>query len=345
MKSRQRVAILGGGTVGGELVRLLMEEPGLDAELMGVLVRDAGKPRAFEGWEALVTEDASFVTQADVVVELMGGTELAADLSLAALARGATLVSANKAALAERWSEFLPHLQAGRVFLEGAVMAGTPVIGPLTGALRGSRPLALHAVLNGTCNLILAAMDEGADYEEALADAQRRGYAEADPTLDVGGFDAAHKLTLLARLAFDPSLPWSEVMAATRGIAGLSAGVLSAARARGERVRLVGSVLPAGPGWRASVRPVLLPEGHPLVTEGAANALLFEGDAVGEVVIRGPGAGGAATASGVLGDLLAALRGERGPTPLERARPTPAHRATRELAEAPSGEPVRAAAR
>src|SRR5690554_2505822 len=97
-------------------------------------------------------------------------------------------------------------------------MAGTPVVGPLTWALRGSAPVSLHAVLNGNCNVVLAAMDDGADYHEALADAQRAGFAEADPTLDVEGFDAAHKLTILGRLAFDPSLEWERVKAATSGI-------------------------------------------------------------------------------------------------------------------------------
>lgn len=323
MTSMQRVAILGGGTVGGQLVSLLQQRGEERVRIAGVLVRDAARPRSFGAWQELVTTDAAFVETADVVVEVMGGTEKAADLSLAALARGATLVTANKAALAERWREYLPYLEQGRVFFEAAVMAGTPVVGPLTWALRGSNPVALHAVLNGTCNVVLAAMDDGADYHEALADAQRAGFAEADPTLDVEGFDAAHKLTVLARLAFDPALEWGAVKAATRGISKLTPGALASARQAGRRVRLVGSVEHAAGGWRAAVRPVELPEDHPLLAAGPTNAMLFTGEECGQVLVKGPGAGGASTASGVLGDVLAALAGQRGPAPLAAAAAAP----------------------
>lgn len=321
---RRRVAVLGGGTVGAELVRLLQRHPAAAAvELLGVLVRDAERERPFAGWRELVTTDPGFVQRADVVVEVLGGTGLAADLSLEALARGATVVTANKAALTERFDEYLPYLRAGRVHCEAAVMAGTPVVGPLTGALAGSRPLALHGVLNGTCNVVLARMDAGASYADALAEAQRLGYAEADPTLDVEGVDAAHKLTLLGRLAFDPALAWEGVRRATRGIARLAPAALAAERERGRRVRLVASLVPGAAGWEGRVRPVALPEGHPLLTDGATNALLFRGDPLGEVLLRGPGAGGGATASGVLGDLLACLRGEPGPRPPAAAAPLP----------------------
>lgn len=323
MGNKIKVAVLGGGTVGGELVRLLTTEHAGEFEVTGVLVKDVGRPRAFPEWRSLVTTDPAFAGGADVVVEVMGGTSLAADLSLRALSEGARLVSANKAALAQRWDEFLPYMREGRVHFEAAVMAGTPVIGPLTGALRGSRPVALHAVLNGTCNVVLGQMDEGADYADALSQAQEEGFAEADPALDVEGFDAAHKLNLLGRLAFDPELAWEDVRLNTRGISALSAATLEAHRSKGERVRLVGSILPQGGGWRAQVRPVALPEGHPLLTEGPTNALLFVGSPLGEVFVRGPGAGGGATASGVLGDLLAAARGERGPAPVSRVAPLP----------------------
>lgn len=339
MTSIQRVAILGGGTVGSEVVTLLQRASLANVELIGVLVRDADRPRSFQGWQSLVTTDPGVADEADVVVEVMGGTDLAAELSLAALARGAKLVSANKAALAERWSEFLPYLSQGRVFLEAAVMAGTPVVGPLTWALRGSRPVALHAVLNGTCNVVLAAMDEGADYADALADAQSAGFAEADPTLDVEGLDAAHKLTILGRLAFAPDLQWGSVRAATRGISGLGAADLAAARSRGRRVRLVGSVQHTADGWRASVRPVELPQDHPLLASGPTNGVLFTGAECGEVLLKGPGAGGASTASGVLGDLFAALQGQRGPTPLAVAAPAPeAGTAAARLSEVRAGE-------
>lgn len=314
---RTRVAVLGGGTVGGETVRILQEFD--DLEVLGVLVRDVAKPRAFADWRELVTTDAAVAEDADIVVEVMGGTDLATDLALAALERGAAVVSANKASLAERWQEYLPALEAGRVHFEAAVMAGTPVIGPLSGALRGSRPVALQAVLNGTCNVILSAMEQGTEYDVALAAAQAAGFAEADPTLDVEGLDAAHKLTILARLAFDPHVAWEDVAAATTGISGVDAKAVAEQLAAGRRLRLIGDIRAGDSGWSVSVAPLPLPAGHPLVTEGAGNGLTFSGDPLGEVVIRGPGAGAGATASAVVADVLAAAAGRPGPTPLKRA--------------------------
>lgn len=315
------VAVLGGGTVGTEVVKLLSRDPRF--EVVGVLVRDASRERAFPGWRELVTSDPDAVASSDIVVELMGGTTLAAELSLAALDAGRTLVTANKAALAERWTEFLPYLSAGKVHLEAAVMAGVPVVGSLVGALRGCAPVSLHAVLNGTSNVILSAMESGAAYEEALADAQRLGYAEADPTLDVGGFDAAHKLSILARLAFDPGIDYADVASHTQGIATVPASVIAAHRARGRSVRLVGSVEASSGEWRASVRPVSLPHDHPLVTGGPVNTLLFNGDPLGEVLLRGPGAGGGATATAVVADVMAAAAGMLGHVPVSSAAGLP----------------------
>lgn len=314
---RVKVAVLGGGTVGAETVRLLL---GLgDIEILGVLVRDPDKQRDFPGWRELVTTDPAVADSADVVVEVMGGTGRATDLALAALARGARLVSANKASLAEHWADYLPALQAGRVYFEAAVMAGTPVIGPLSGALRGCAPVALQAVLNGTCNVILSEMERGTDYEVALAGAQAAGFAEADPTLDVEGLDAAHKLTLLARLAFDPDLSYEAVAAATTGISGVTAAEVTAELQREHHIRLIGDVRSVGGAWRVSVKPVSLPADHPLVAGGAGNAMTFSGDPLGEVTMRGPGAGGGATASAVVADVIAAAAGRPGPSPLKAA--------------------------
>ena len=320
-RGRARVALIGGGTVGAAVVSLLEGRP--EFELVGVLVRDASRRRAFPHADELVTADAGVLADADVVVEVAGGTGRPADLALRPLARGLPLVTANKAALAERWDEFLPHAREGRVHFEAAVMAGTPSVGILAGCLRGSRPLALHAVLNGTCNVILAAMEQGGTYGSALGEAQRLGYAEADPTLDVEGLDAAHKLTVLGRLAFAPDLGWPAVRARTRGISGLTPDVMERELARGRHVRLVGSVVPEAGSWTATVRPVSLPHAHPLLTTGATNALLFAGDPIGQVVVRGPGAGGGATASGVVADLSAAVGGVPGPLPLREAAPVP----------------------
>jgi homoserine dehydrogenase len=309
--------VVGAGTVGSRAVELLREVAGV--EPAAVVVRDAGKERSFAGWRDLVTADAAAADDADVLVEVAGGTGAAADLALAALARGAAVVTANKAALAERWDEFAPYLREGLVWCEAAVMAGAPVVGALTGALRGCRPVTLHAVLNGTCNAILSDMEAGSSYEAALRRAQEAGFAEADPTLDVAGIDAAHKVALLARLAFDPGLTFADVRAATRGVAGLPREVVIAHAARGRGVRLVASVFPTEAGWRAAVRPVSLPGGHPLVVSGPANALVFTGRPLGEVTVRGPGAGGGATATAVVSDVMAALAGGRGHAPVANA--------------------------
>lgn len=309
-----RVAVLGAGTVGGETIRLLQRRD--DIELLGALVRDVDKPRPFDRWRELVTVDEAVAEDADVVVEVLGGTGLASDLALRALDRGAAVVSANKASLAERWRDYLPAMSEGRVHFEAAVMAGTPVVGALSGALRGCAPVALQAVLNGTCNVVLSAMERGTSYQAALADAQAAGYAEADPTLDVEGIDAAHKLCILARLAFDPELALDAVLAATTGITAVTADDVAAQAARGRKIRLLGTVLAAEDGWRVAVRPLSLAREHALVGDGAGNGLSFVGDPLGQVILSGPGAGAGATASAVVADVLAAVAGRHGPTPL-----------------------------
>jgi homoserine dehydrogenase len=317
-----RVGLLGVGTVGGALARLLDDRT--DLLLAKALVRDPSKPRGLERSSAVLTTDPDEVLDAaDVLVETMGGTGLAVDLMRAALERGMHVVTANKAALAERWEVFLPALREGRLHFEAAVMAGTPAIQPLTGVLRGSAPIELHAILNGTCSFVLGRLEQGVDYASALAEAQRLGYAEADPSLDVGGVDAAHKLSILARLSVDPELPWEAVRARTHGIERLTPGIVHEAMEDGGRVQLVGSVLPGPHGWEARVRPVYLPAGHPLAgVEEAQAALLYRGVG-GRVLIVGPGAGGVETATGVLGDLLEAAAGRPGPRPAEAAAPLP----------------------
>ena len=260
----------------------------------------------------------------DIVVEVMGGTGLAAELTLQALQAGKRVVTANKAVLAERWDELIPFVAEGKLYFEAAVMAGTPVVGPLTGALRGSRPLELHAILNGTCNYILGELEQGTQYETALAEAQRLGYAEADPTLDVEGFDAAHKLTVLARLVFDPETSWKTVESNTKGISQLMPEQVQAAEKRGGKVRLLGSVYPENGSWQVRVRPVFLPNTHPVASAASnRNALYYRGDAVGEVLITGAGAGGMPTASGVVADLLTAIAGRPGPSLLDAPAPVP----------------------
>ena len=315
------LGLLGAGTVGTALAQLLQTRPQLT--LTRALVRDVDKPRSGIAKERLTTDPAE-VLSADIIVELMGGTDLAADLTLEALRAGKRVVTGNKAVLAERWNDLVPFIAEGKLYFEAAVMAGTPVIGPLTGALRGSRPLELHAILNGTCAYILSELERGVPYDDALAEAQRLGYAEADPTLDVGGFDAAHKLTVLARLAFDPGTRWEDVRAQTRGITHLSPAEMKRARRRGGCVRLLGSIYPEDGAWRSAVRPVFLPDAHPIAAASSnRNALYVRGDAAGDILITGAGAGGMPTASGVLADVLSAAQGRPGPSLLTEAAPVP----------------------
>lgn len=326
MERPPRIAVLGAGTVGSAVIDRL--DRLVHATVLPVLVRDPERPRPFSRHRERVTTDAAAATAgADLLVELMGGIEPAAGLMLDALRSGIPVVTANKAALAERWHDFQPFIAAGKLYFEAAVMAGTPVVGPLTGALRGSAPVALHAVLNGTCNVILSAMEEGASYEDALVDAQVEGFAEEDPSLDVDGVDTAHKLAILGRMVFDPALSLEALMGRTRGIRAIDAATLQRAAASGHRVRLVGSIVAGNEGWEASVMPTTLPAGHPLASlDGANNGMVFCGDAIGEVLIRGSGAGAAPTASGVVADVLAALAGRPGPTPVAEPAALPAHR-------------------
>ncbi|HGY09394.1 MAG TPA: homoserine dehydrogenase [Oceanithermus profundus] len=326
-----RIALLGAGTVGAGFVKLLDEQRsrfrafGLEPALTGILVRDPHKPRP--GWvpQGLLTTDVERVLgEADVVVELMGGTGKAGRLVLDALGEGLPVITANKALLAERWDELRPHATEGLLFYEASVMAGTPVVEPLSGALRGNRTLELHGILNGSTNYVIGRMEDSLGFAEALAEAQAKGFVEEDPFLDVGGIDAAHKLAVLARLAVDPDFSWEAVREHTRGIQDLSREQIFEAEAEGKRIRLVASLYPNGGRWKAAVRPVKLPADHPLARFGhARNALLYRGDAVGEVLISGGGAGSAVTASAVVGDLLRMLEGYPGHPPLPEAAPVP----------------------
>jgi homoserine dehydrogenase len=310
--TRFRVGILGGGTVGSGLLRLLARHPEID--VTAVLVRDLARPRDVPHPVRFTRDPHEVIDGADVVVEVMGGVDAPTDLMAEAAARGARLVTANKAALAERWSTYRPWVEAGRVGYEAAVMAGTPAIGPLAGVLRASHLTSLEAVLNGTCAYLIGEMERGVAFADALAQAQRLGYAEADPSLDVDGFDAAHKLTLLARLTVDPDLAWDEVVPHVRGVRDLTPDTVAAARAQGLRYRLVAFIEPDGARWRYGVEPRAVAADHPLAfLADGRNALVYRGDAVGEVWLAGPGAGALVTASAVLSDVLAAQRGESNP--------------------------------
>ncbi len=325
---RVRIGIIGSGTVGGSVLTLLerrrslFESQGIKTKVLPVLVRDVSKPRPDVPQDASFTDDTTVLEDADIIIETMGGTTRALAMLKPHLQVGKTVITANKAMLAECWTDLKPFAMNGQLYFESSVMAGTPVLGPLTGTLRSSNALELHAILSGTCNYILTQMESGVPYGDALKEAQEKGYAEDPPTLDVSGTDAAHKLCVLARITVDPDFAWERVE--TRGIDQLSIDrVLEAVRA-GQRVKLVGSITPNGSGWKTCVRPVLLQADHPLAQSAASrNTMVFHGDASGVVIIQGGGAGGLVTASAIVGDLIDHFAGVSGHKPRPEVTPLP----------------------
>ena len=317
--SATRVGIAGLGTVGAEVARLLLEGQGAVGEanltLVAVTARDRAKDRGVDlsgvDWE---DSPASLAARddLDIVVELVGGEDGAArECVEAALAKGRRVVTANKALLAVHGASLATL--GGSLHYEAAVAGGIPVIKALREGLAANRIERVSGILNGTCNYILTRMEhEGLAFADVLKDAQAQGYAEADPTADVGGWDAAHKLTLLAAIAFGrtPTLDGVGV----EGIERVAAEDIAFAREMGLRVRLLGLAERAGGGIACSVEPCLVPMGAPLATiEGVTNAVSIEGEPVGTIVLVGPGAGGGATASAVVADILDAARGNAPP--------------------------------
>jgi homoserine dehydrogenase len=314
------VGLLGCGTVGASVLRLLdarrdiIEDIGVKLEVAGVLVRDPSRERDVPAHTPL-TDDPGFLMECGLVIEAMGGVDGPLDLLRPYLRSGRPVVTANKAMLAERWTELRPYALDGDLYYEASVMAGTPVIGPMSTVLRASRFESLEAVVNGTCNFILTRMEGGDAYEDALAEAQRLGYAEDPPTLDVGGWDSAHKLAVLARFCADGEFELSDID--VRGIDTVTAHDVQDAVRHGERIKLVASLRRDGGGWAATVAPTRLPADHPLCTAGASrNAMVYRGEECGELIFAGGGAGGTITASAMVGDVLDNLIGFPGHVPL-----------------------------
>lgn len=326
------VAVLGYGNVGSEVVRILREQAdelegrvGAPLELRGVAMRRTGSDRGIA--EQLQTTDAEGLVareDVDIVVELIGGIELPRKLILQALNSGKSVVTANKALLAEHTGELAEAAELARVDLnfEASVAGAIPVIRPLTQSLAGDRVTKVAGIVNGTTNFILSAMDEtGADYAETLAEAGRLGYAEADPTADVEGYDAASKAAILASIAFHSRVTASDVY--REGISKITAADLTSARALDCTIKLLAiceRIVNSKGKERISARvyPALVPLSHPLASvHGAFNAVVVEAENAGRLMFYGQGAGGAPTASAVMGDLVMAARnkvqGGRGP--------------------------------
>ncbi len=314
------LGMLGCGTVGQNVLKLLQRREaifadlGVRLEVCGVLVRDLNAVRDVPEGTRLTT-DPGFLNECGIVVEMMGGVDTPLAMLAPILRSDRSVVTANKAMLAERWDALREHALDGRLYYESAVMAGTPIIGPMSTVLRASRFVRLQAVLNGTCAYILSQMEGGKPYARALSEAQAMGYAETPPTLDVGGFDTAHKLAVLARFCADGDFPYSAVQ--VTGIEGVSLEDIAEAKAAGERIRLVATLERGGEGWSAVVAPTRLPEDHPICTAGAGrNSMVYEGEECGELFFAGGGAGGMVTASAIVGDIMDCLLGFPGHVPL-----------------------------
>ena len=326
-KAPLRLGLAGLGTVGIGVVKIVQEHAALIEARCGrpvvitaVSARDRAKNRDADlsgyAWE---TDPVALARREDidVFIEVMGGHEgPARDATEAAIATGKDVVSANKALLAHHGQALaLAAETAGRVIrFEAAVAGGIPVIKALTEGLAGNRMRRVMGVMNGSCNYILTRMqNEGLSYEAVFDAAQQLGYLEADPNLDVGGIDAGHKLALLASIAFGTKVSFDAVE--LEGIGNVSIDDIRLAEDMGYRIKLLGVAQLTGRGLEQRMTPCLVPSSSPLgQLQGGTNMVVLEGDSVGQIVMRGPGAGMGPTASAVMGDVIDLARGLRLPT-------------------------------
>lgn len=324
-----KVALLGCGVVGSEVARLLLDNAdefqarvGRRLELVGIAVRNLAKPRP--GLDAaLFTDDAAALVRrpgVDLVIEVMGGVEPARSLILAAIDNGASVITANKQLLAQDGATlYTAAAQTGvDLYFEAAVAGAIPIIRPLRESLVGDEVTAVKGIVNGTTNFILDKMaTEGSSFDEVLAEAQRLGFAEEDPTADVEGLDAAAKAAILASLAFHSRVKLDDVDC--EGITGVTPADVATASELGYVIKLLArcSLAPDG-SISVGVHPTMVPASHPLANvSGAFNAVYIESRHAGQLMFMGPGAGGSPTASAVLGDVVTAarnrVRGASGP--------------------------------
>ena len=325
-----RIALAGLGTVGGGVVRLLETNAELIArragraiEVVAVSARDRAKDRGFDVGRFDWIDDTAALARSDVdvVVELIGGADgPALTLARATLAAGKGLVTANKAMLAHHGLELARAAEEARVALkfEAAVAGGVPVVKGIREGAAANALARVYGVLNGTCNFILSTMEStGRDFADVLAEAQAKGFAEADPSFDIDGVDAGHKLSILASLAFGTQPAFANVEAS--GIRAVLAADIAEAAALGHRIRLIGMAEEGAPSNGKTtlfqrVHPHLVPLDHPLAhVTGSTNAVVVEGNFVGRLLFQGAGAGDGPTASAVVADLIDIARGEWGP--------------------------------
>ncbi|MCT9929055.1 homoserine dehydrogenase [Planotetraspora sp. A-T 1434] len=330
-KPALKVALLGCGVVGSQVVRLLGEQAddlaarvGAPLELAGVAVRRLGRRRDAEIDPALLTTDAEgLITRddVDIVVEVIGGIEPARSLILAAMSRGKSVVTANKALLAEDGATIHRAARENNadLYFEASVAGAIPLLRPLRESMAGDHVRRVLGIVNGTTNYILDKMDSsGASFGDALEEAQSLGYAEADPTADVEGFDAAAKAAILAGIAFHSRVTAADVH--REGITEITAADVASAKGMGYVIKLLAICARSDDGRSVGVRvhPAMIPRSHPLAgVREAYNAVFVEAESAGRLMFYGAGAGGAPTASAVLGDIVAVARnrlaGTRGP--------------------------------
>ncbi len=316
------IALLGLGTVGSAVARLLEQnrsdieaKAGGPIHIRWALVRTADRPRSVPEDVRVVTDPARILEDPEVemVIEVMGGEEPAFELMRSALLRGKTVVTANKDVVAAHGEALEQAASAteAEIYYEGAVGGGIPIVRSLQMSLSANRIERVYGVLNGTTNFILTRMEEsGWSYADALAEAQRQGYAEADPAADVDGVDAARKIAILSGIAFNRRVHPGDVR--TEGIRSVTAADIRHARGFHWRIRLLAAAVRRDERLEIAVGPTLIPDRHPLAAvRDAMNAVYVVGDALGEAMFYGAGAGGDPTASAVVGDLVEAARNRR----------------------------------
>jgi homoserine dehydrogenase len=320
MKQGINIALLGRGTVAQGVIKLLLKNRamikkrvGANLSLLKVLTRNTGKRERVKLPANLMTDEPEDILanpNVDIVVELIGGYEPARSYILRAMEAGKDIVTANKALLAVHGEEIFAKAQRHGIDIgfEASVGGGIPIIRTLKEGLAGDRNRALFAILNGTCNTILTTMEEtGANFHDALAHAQELGYAEADPSFDVNGIDAAHKLAILVLLAFGTRVKVSDIY--TEGIRHISAMDITYARELGYRIKLLAIARHEDGAIEARVHPALIPVNHTLASvRGPYNAVFIDGEALGPTMYSGQGAGMMPTATAVLADIIEIAR-------------------------------------
>jgi homoserine dehydrogenase len=323
-----KIALLGCGSVGSQVARLLQEQAtdlslraGARLELAGIAVRRLSHPRPGVDPALLTTDALELATRpgVDIVVEVIGGLQPAESLLLAAMKTGKSVVTANKALLAEHGEQIhsASRTFGADLYYEASVAGAIPLLRPLRESLAGDTVHRVLGIVNGTTNFILDRMDtSGADFSESLEEAQALGYAEPDPTADVEGFDAAAKAAILAGIAFHTRVTAADVH--REGITEVTAADIASARMLGRIVKLLAICERSGDGVAVRVHPAMIPRSHPLAAVGGAyNAVFVEAQSAGRLMFYGAGAGGTPTASAVLGDVVAVARnrlaGTRGP--------------------------------